>query len=127
MSNRLVTAEPLRPSYRSFLKIAAEGSPPTPKSCVRTPRMLTASIKLSWLLPVMPGVNEIRSLMSLRFTDSVKVPDSAVIASGTSCTVCSRLVAVTMTSSICCAHDVDVNAVAITAVDTALATAEGFG
>ena len=91
MSYMLVTAEPLRPSYSSFLKMAAEGSPPTPKSWVLTPRMLTASMKLSWLLPVTPGVKDIRSLTSSRLTDCVNSPVSAVIASGTSCSDSSRL------------------------------------
>ena len=107
--------------------MAADGSPPTPKSWVRTPRMLTASMKLSWLLPVMPGVKEIRSLTSLRLTDSMKVPVKAVIASGTSCTDSSRLVAVTMTSSICWDHAGDEIAVAMIAVETAAETAECFG
>ena len=107
--------------------MAAEGSPPTPKSWVRTPRTLTASMKLSWLLPVMPGVKVIRSFTSFRLVAWMKLPVSTVIASGTSCTVSARLVAVTMTSSISCDRAGADIAVATITVETAVATAERFG
>ena len=107
--------------------MATDGSPPTPKSCERIPRLLTASMKLSWLLPVMPGVKEIRSFTSLRLTDCVKLPERAVIASGTSWTDSSRLVAVTTTSSISAAITGACKAVAMMAAETAVDTAVRCG
>ena len=101
-SYNVVTADPLRPSNKSFLKNAADGSSPTPKSWVRMPRTLIPSIKLSWLLPLTPGVKLTRSLTSVRLTLLMNSPERAVIASGTSCTDSARLVAVTMTSSRTC-------------------------
>ena len=70
-----------------------------PKSWVRIPRTLMASIKLSWLLPLTPGAKDTRSLTELRLASLIKSPDRAVMARGTSCTDSLRLVAVTNTSS----------------------------
>ena len=103
-------------------QLLEEGSPPIPKSWVRIPRTLMASMKLSWLLPVMPGVNDTRSLTSSRLTLLMNSPDRAVIANGTSCTDSLRLVAVTITSSSCCDHAGSAIAEAITVAETAFAS-----
>ena len=99
----------------------SEGPPPLPKSMVRMPRTLTKSRKLSLLLPLIPGVKAIRSLMSLRLTARMSSPDMAVIASGTSITDSERLVAVTITSSSCCACEVWAETPATSAKETACA------
>ena len=62
--------------------------------------------EFSVLLPETPGVKLTRSLTSSRLTSRTKSPVSAVMASGTSWMLSSRLVAVTVISSISCATPV---------------------
>ena len=51
-----VMTPPVRPDQMPSTNIATEGSPPMPKSLVEMPRIESASVKPSSVLPLKPGV-----------------------------------------------------------------------
>ncbi len=90
---------PVRPDQMPSTNIATEGSPPMPKSLVAMPRIASASVKPSSVLPLKPGVKSTMPRMSAMRPSFSISPLKADTESGTSCSDCCRFCAVITTSS----------------------------
>src|SRR5687768_11962912 len=98
-SNMDVMTPPVRPDQMPSTNIATEGSPPMPKSLVAMPRIASASVKPSSVLPEKPGVKSTMPRMSAMRPSFSMSPVKADTESGTSCSDCWRFCAVITTSS----------------------------
>ena len=94
-----VMTPPVRPDQMPSTNIATEGSPPMPKSLVAMPRIASASVKPSSVLPLKPGVKSTMPRISAIRPSFSMSPVKAETESGTSWRDCWRFCAVTMTSS----------------------------
>src|SRR5687768_12165167 len=94
-----VMTPPVRPDQMPSTNIETEGSPPMPKSLVAMPRIASASVNPSSVLPLKPGVKSTMPRMSAMRPSFSMSPVKADTERGTSCSDCWRFCAVITTSS----------------------------